>query len=151
MTASKCQCSILAQCWNTRNAQNSRICWHRLCTCHGKGGTVKKIKPMFSLNKEGLGYLREKQRIFTARTDNHQSFDAQTARFEIKTKRGPRRTYFKPALPVLTVCAIGWRMPLLFKAPRAVPLLQPIFSNMARPRLSAPISGALAPTTSPSL
>ncbi|KAL8975568.1 MAG: hypothetical protein Q9197_000184 [Variospora fuerteventurae] len=41
-------------------------------------------------------------------------------------------------------------MPLLFKAPNAVPLLHPIFSNIARPRLSFPISGAAAPTTSPS-
>ncbi|KAB8293127.1 hypothetical protein EYC80_007482 [Monilinia laxa] len=42
-------------------------------------------------------------------------------------------SYPKPALVVLTTWETGWRIPLLSRAPRAVPALQPIFSNIALP------------------
>lgn len=54
-----------------------------------------------------------------------------------------------PAFVRFTTCATGWRMPL-FPTPSAVPLLQPIFSSMARPLFCTPSSGAPSPTTSPS-
>lgn len=60
-------------------------------------------------------------------------------------------SYPRPAREFFTTCATGWRIPLLLEAPSAVPLLHPIFSSIARPRFSAPISGAEAPTTSPSM
>jgi len=57
----------------------------------------------------------------------------------------------RPALEFLTTWVTGCMIPLLLRGPSAVPVLQPIFSNMFRPLFSCPSSGADAPTTSPSL
>lgn len=57
----------------------------------------------------------------------------------------------RPALEFLTTWVTGCMMPLLLRGPSAVPVLQPIFSNMFLPLFSCPSSGANAPTTSPSL
>ena len=63
--------------------------------------------------------------------------------------RLPASGYPSPALDRLTMCSIGCVMPLLSIAPRAMPMLHPIFSSIARPLFACPISGAEPPTTSP--
>lgn len=65
--------------------------------------------------------------------------------------RASTRLHRNPAFVRLTTCMTGCRIPLLSWAPNAVPVVQPIFSNMARPLFSVPSSGSLSPTTSPSL
>ncbi len=56
----------------------------------------------------------------------------------------------RPALERFTTCSSGCVMPLLSIEPSAMPLLQPIFSSIVLPLFVTAISGAEAPTTSPS-